>query len=136
MSEINNILKNKLLSLLAATAVIVSLTACQSGETGQQVKSDKIVSEMSAEIEETTVQGKLTQTSNLTFDDINIIEINGKQVSLPFKVEDLGEGYQLVEDRFLSSENEITYELKYKDDILAYVKLDNEKNVKSVQINN
>ena len=35
------------------------------------------------------------QSHELTFDDINIIEINGQQVSLPFNVEELGENYSI-----------------------------------------
>ena len=52
-------MKNKLLSILAVTAVIVSLTACQSGETGQDIQSSEAVSS-------TTLASDSTQISETT----------------------------------------------------------------------
>ncbi len=78
---------------------MVSFSACQTGDdTGQNVESiDEIVNE-AEEISETTIQSEIELTSNLTFEDINIIEINGKQASLPFKVEELVEEYSIKEE--------------------------------------
>ncbi len=125
-------MKKKLLSLFAAFAVMLSLSACQSNNTGQSIELIDEVASETVLAEETTAQTELTQTSNLIFDDINIIEINGQQVSLPFKVEDLGEEYSLREENGLG-DNERS--LCFRDNIIAFVELDNE-NIMSVGCTN
>lgn len=104
----------KLLAILITAAIACTLIACGNGGEGQ-------VSE------ETVAVNQL-----LNFDDVNIIEINGQQVSLPFKVEDLGEGYSLREENGLG-DNERS--LCFQDNIIAFVELDNE-NIMSVGCTN
>ncbi|MCX4255333.1 MAG: hypothetical protein OSJ54_00205 [Oscillospiraceae bacterium] len=69
------------------------------------------------------------QSHELTFDDINIIEINGQQVSLPFKIDELGENYSIGEEY---GYDETYPTLCYKNQSLALIKLDNEKNIISI----
>ena len=120
-------MKNRILSIFAAIAVILSLSACQNGNTEQTAPlSEAVVSETTQSLE-TTIQSEIEQTSNLTFEDINIIEINGKQVSLPFKVEDLGDGYSLGE---LQGYKEKVSAIFYNEQVVAVVDLDNEVSFK------
>lgn len=122
-------MKNRLLSIFAAIAVILSLSACQNGDTEQTAPlSEAVISETTQSLE-TTIQSEIEQTSNLTFEDINIIEINGKQVSLPFKVEDLGDGYSLGE---LQGYKEKVSAIFYNEQVVAVVDLDNEDNIFSI----
>ena len=122
-------MKRKILSILAAMCVAVSLSACQAEDTGQSPPlSETVVSEPTQPLE-TTIQREIEQTSDLTFEDINIIEINGKLVSLPFKVEDLGEGYSYVEEQG----NIKTYPaIYYNDQCLAFIDIDRDNNVTSI----
>ena len=105
-------MKNKLLSILAVTAVIVSLTACQSGETGQDIQSSEAVSS-------TTLASDSTQTSETTAPQnaeekqieteyeitdwtmeelLSDVEINGVKLSLPCSYEELAEHFNLELD--------------------------------------
>ncbi len=67
----------------------------------------------------------------LTFDDINIIEINGKQVSLPFKVEELGEDYSIDKEVWTGGSENI---LKYNNNYIACIDIDEDKEITSIKI--
>ena len=109
--------------------VAVSLSACQAEDTGQSPPLNEAVVSEPTQLLETTIQRDIEQTSDLTFKDINIIEINGKQVYLPFKVEDLGEGYLLGE---LKGYQEKVPAIFYNEQVVAVVDLDNEDNIVSI----
>ena len=122
-------MKNRILSIFAAIAVILSLSACQNGDTEQTAPlSEAVVSETTQSLV-TTIQSEIEQTSNLTFEDINIIEINGQQVNLPFKIEELGEEYYIVEEQG----NLKTYPaIYYNEQCLAFIDIDSDNNVTSI----
>ena len=108
-------MKNKLLSLLAATAVIVSLTACQSGEMGQDIQSSEAVSSTTiSEAEQTTAETTAPDNAEVIYETLaegqerdwkiedvlkNDLEIDGIPISLPCTVEELlntlGDGYSV-----------------------------------------
>lgn len=111
-------MKKRLLSLFAAFAVVLSLSACKPSETAQQTEETAAYN-----------QSENIQNQALTFDDVNIIEINGKRVSLPFKVEDLGEEYSFDEVQGYQEKNPAIF---YNNQCLAVVDLDNEKNIISM----
>lgn len=67
----------------------------------------------------------------LSFDDVNIIEINGQQVSLPFKVEDLGEEYSIEKEIWNGGSEDI---LKYNNNYVACVDIDNNNIITSISI--
>ena len=122
-------MKNRILSILTALAITVSLSACQAGDTGQTPPLSEVVVSETTQSLETTIQSEIEQTSNLTFEDINIIEINGKQVSLPFKVEDLGEGYSIGEEYGF---NESYSALYYNKQCLALINLNDNEYIYSI----
>lgn len=102
----------KFLSAFAAAAVVLSMVGCSGG---------------TEQVSDTAVE--TVQSEALTFDDINIIEINGKTVSLPFKVEELGEEYSIVEEQG----NVQTYPaIYYNEQCLAFVDFDANDNVISI----
>ncbi|MGN0607180.1 MAG: hypothetical protein ACI4JM_11720 [Oscillospiraceae bacterium] len=111
-------MKKRLLSLLAAAAITLSLSACKSSGTTQQTE---IITSFS--------QIENIQSQALTFDEINNIEINDKKVSLPFTIDELGEEYSLRE---VQGYQEKTPAIFYNEQCLAVVDLDNEKNIISI----
>ncbi len=103
----------KLLSVISAMAVMLAMGGCESKEAEQ-------VSETVAET---------VQSEKLTFEDVNVIEINGRSVSLPFKVEELGEGYSIVE---VQGYNERVPAIYYNNQCLAVIENYNGNDITSL----
>lgn len=103
----------KLLSVISAMVVMFAMGGCESEKVEQ--------------VSETVVE--TAQSEKLTFDDINVIEINGKNVSLPFKIEKLGEGYSIVEEQGYIKAYPAIY---YNGQCLAFVEFDENNSVISV----
>ena len=113
-------MKNKILSMLAVLAVAVNMVGCAPSDSSAPVEATEQV------VEET----ELSETKQaLTFDEVNRIEINGVEVSLPFKIEDLGEGYSIKEERWT---DEVYYNLCYFDEEVAFVDT-NDKEIISIK---
>lgn len=103
----------KLLSVISAMAVMLAMGGCESKEIEQ--------------VSETVVE--TVQSEKLTFDDINVIEINGKTVSLPFKIEELGEGYSIGEEKGFS---QIYPALYYNNQCIALIELNEDGSINSI----
>ena len=115
------------LPVILITAAL-ALSGC--GEE-QSVETDVTEAQLNDDIQ-TTVEpdeNQSEQTEKLTFDDVNIIEINGKQVSLPFTVDELGEEYSIGEEY---GSNEIYTALYYKNEFIAFININNEKEITSI----
>ena len=116
-------MKNRILSILAAIAIAVSLSACQSGETGQDIQSSEAVSSTTASeaeqsIAETTAPDNAEviyetlaegQERDWKIEDVlkNDLEIDGIPISLPCTVEELlntlGDEYSVDESELVLS---------------------------------
>ncbi len=103
----------KFIKRFLAAALVCGMTGC--GGEAEQTDTEQTVSE--------------TAQNQLSFEDVNVIEINGQQVSLPFKVEELGEGYSIGEER---GPNETYPALYYQNQSLALVELDDEEKIISI----
>lgn len=112
-------MKKQTLSLLAVLISTVSLCGCQ-----------KAVDVTERSASGTAIESTETQKSQqtLTFDEVNRIEINGIEVSLPFKVEDLGEGYSIGEVQGI---NEKIPAVFYNSNCVCVIECDDKNNVMS-----
>lgn len=89
-------MKKKFLSILAAFAVLVSFSACQSQQSTELIDSVTTVVEETAEpVEMKTIEppedGWTVETVS------NIFYINHKPITLPFKVDNLGKEFDIKE---------------------------------------
>ena len=116
--------KNKKLALLLATMMVaMAFTGC--GEKEKETKETVAVETTTAEQAETTgAEGETQEVSDDVFADIfDDVEINGKQVTFPFSLNDLGDEYTIDEEPYNVSEEEnlCSYNLYYKDKSIAYI---------------
>ena len=89
--------KNKKLALLLATMMVaMAFTGC--GEKEKETKETVAVETTTAEQAETTgAEGETQEVSDDVFADIfDDVEINGKQVTFPFSLNDLGAARSLT----------------------------------------
>ena len=108
-------MKNRILSLCAAAAVVLSLSACKPSETVQETQTSEAAETDTTEIHYIT---------DWSIDElVQNIELNGKSYSMPFTVEDLGEGYTIGEKISLSKGN-YGYNLYYNDTDFALITTD------------
>ena len=85
--------------ILMLTASLM-LTGCGENETAENASSE--TSAAMSESEDTSMQ-QIEESEEIVneypdFDDINKITIGDKTVSLPFKIEELGEGYSIIDE--------------------------------------
>ena len=116
--------KNKKLSLLVATMMVaMAFTGC--GEKEKETKETVAVETTTAEQAETTgAEGETQEVSDDVFADIfDDVEINGKQVTFPFSLNDLGDEYTIDEEPLAISEedNLYSYTLYYNEREIAIV---------------
>jgi len=110
-------MKNRILSVLAAFAVLASFSACQAGYTEQTAP---LTTQSSEETNSTEIQ----YVTDWSIDElVQNIELNGKTYSMPFTLEDLGEEYSLGEKVSLSGDS-YGYDLYYNDKNYALITLD------------
>jgi len=110
-------MKNRILSIFAAIAVTLSLSACQNGDTEQTAP---LTTQSSEETNSTEIQ----YVTDWSIDElVQNIELNGKTYSMPFTLEDLGEEYSLGEKVSLSGDS-YGYDLYYNDKNYALITLD------------
>lgn len=119
-------MKKRLLSLLAAAAITLSLSACKPSETAQETQTSETGE---SAVVETVASADANSTEIHYITDWSIdelvqnIELNGKSYSMPFTVEDLGEGYSIGEKVNLSGDN-YGYNLFYNDVSIALISTD------------
>ena len=116
--------KNKKISLLLATMLVaMAFTGC--GEKEKETKETVAVETTTAEQAETTgAEGETQEVSDDVFADIfDDVEINGKQVTFPFSLNDLGDEYTIDEEPLAISEedNLYSYTLYYNEREIAIV---------------
>lgn len=125
--------KNVILPILVVMCVTLSLSGCKKlveTDVSAETKSVKqTVSETTNSENNTEINKIESPGDGLTFDDVNIIEINGQQVSLPFTVDELGEEYLIGEEYGF---NEIYTALYYKDEFIAFINTESEKGITSI----
>lgn len=109
----------KVLSLFAAVAVMLSLSACKSGETGQTVESvDEVVSDTGLVAENTATNQSFETTYEITewsADDFKTIQCCGIDISIPCKLSDIENkfGTKLIESTTGSEIIELYYDGEY-----------------------
>ena len=116
--------KNKKISLLVATMLVAMVfTGC--GEKEKETKETVAVETTTAEQAETTgAEGETQEVSDDVFADIfDDVEINGKQVTFPFSLNDLGDEYTIDEEPFaVNEENNLhSYDLYYNEKKIAII---------------
>ncbi|MBQ3583921.1 MAG: hypothetical protein IJA27_04340 [Lachnospiraceae bacterium] len=116
--------KNKKISLLLATMLVaMAFTGC--GEKEKETKETVAVETTTAEQAETTgAEGETQEVSDDVFADIfDDVEINGKQVTFPFSLNDLGDEYTIDEEPFaVNEENKLhSYDLYYNEKKIAII---------------
>lgn len=122
---------NKKMLLSAAVLLIMSsslLSGC--GET--IMAAEKASTEPSLTQSSETAETAESNESTFCFDDFNYITIGDTTVSLPFSVEELGEGYYIdnyVDENNVRYDNE--YALYYNSDQILLVRQDEEKRIVS-----
>ena len=82
--------KTKKNALLLILALAMALSGCS---VNGQTSADTSLAD--SEVSSQTITEKSESGEYPDFDEINIIEINGQQVSLPFKIEELGKDYSM-----------------------------------------
>lgn len=102
-----------MLRQLTAVLVVLITAVCMAG--CQEAKADTNT-EKSAQV----------IGAELTFDDVNNIEVNGVKVSLPFKAEDLGEGFFIGEVQGFDEKEPALF---FNDACVALVELDDDLNI-------
>ena len=115
--------KNALLLLLASA---MALSGCS---VNGQTSADTSLAD--SEVSSQTITEKSESGEYPNFDEINIIEINGQQVSLPFRIEELGKDYSMGEVQG----NDQKYPcIEYNGQCLAVVEQDSKSNIVSMAI--
>lgn len=120
-------MKNRILSIFAAIAVTLSLSACQNGNTEQTAPlsdtATTVVEETAEPIEMKTVE---PPEDGWTLEELNeVLYMNGQPIDLPLMFSSLGDGYEIRDKRYndeSSSDSDIVggY-LYYKDELIALV---------------
>lgn len=81
----------KLLSLLAAAAVMLSLSACKLGETGQDLEPSAVIE---------------PPEDGWTLEELNqVLYMNGQKIELPLMFSSLKEGYEIKEKQYSNEAN-------------------------------
>ena len=134
-------MKKKLLSIFAALAVVMGMSACQSGETGQ----NDFVSETEQSAEEiTALEAERDYSDYEEFPEgwsaervLNMVSIDGHQLSFPCTVDDilaLSEDFEIGKGRTYSENIKMAY--LFCDDIqVATIFFYNNLNVHYININ-
>ena len=123
-------MKKRILSIFAVLAVAVNMVGCTPPNTAAPAEvTEQIIVETTAESVEIQEINQLEAKQALTFDEVNRIEINGIEVSLPFKIEDLGEGYSIGEEYGFGQKYNVLY---YNSQYTATVDIDNAGNIVSI----
>ncbi len=120
-------MKKRLLSLLTAAAITLSLSACKPREMGQSIDPiDEIVSYTSQTIETTEMKTIEPPEDGWTLEQLNqVLYMNGQKIELPLMFSTLGDGYEIRDKRYndeSSADNDIVggY-LYYKEELVALV---------------
>lgn len=123
------------LALVGILIMSLSLSGCEKlveADVSAETKSTKqAISESTSPItsEETQYVAEIEQSQELTFDDINTIEINGQHVSLPFKVDELGEEYSIGDVQGFEEKIPAIY---YNKQCLAVIEFNDDNYVTSI----
>ena len=113
-------MKNRILSIFAAIAVTLSLSACQNGNTEQTVP-------LTTQSSEETTLTEIQYVTDWSIDElVQNIELNGKTYSMPFTLEDLGEAYSIGE-KIEITETSASYPLYYNGTEIALINVNNQK---------
>ena len=134
-------MKKKLLSIFAALAVVMGMSACQAGETGQ----DDFVSETEQSAEEiTALEAEKDYSDYEEFPEgwsaervLNMVSIDGYQLSFPCTIDDilaLSEDFE-VKNEVSHSENIKMADLLYNDIEVATIFYYNDFNIHYIRIN-
>ena len=133
-------MKHKFLSLLAAIAVAASLTACQSGETGQYLELvDEVVSETEQTIE--TVEMKTIEPPEDGWTANNLLDVTyvyNQKITLPCTIDTLGSSLSYDKNyEYLTDEesNTISITLFQNKDSVASAVLNDCQNIQDVDSN-
>lgn len=135
-------MKKKLLTLFAAFAVMLSLTACQSNDTGQETQTSE-AAQSTVTASETTQAAETTapesseelpietefEITDWTMEEfLSDVEINGVKVSLPCSYEELAEHFYLKMPKLFSVyyDTELkkycyTYEVRHNESLILKV---------------
>ncbi len=135
-------LKKKLSALLAVADVLLSFSGCRSNDTEQDMLINEAivnttVSKTDQSASETAVPAEINSKDIHFITDWSIdelvqnIEMNGKNYSMPFTVEDLGEGYTIGEKVSLSGDT-YGYNLYYNDIYYALIKFNSNNIITSI----
>jgi len=122
-------MKNRILSIFAAIAVTLSLSACQNGDTEQTAP---LTTQSSEETNSTEIQ----YVTDWSIDElVQNIELNGKTYSMPFTLEDLGEEYSIGE-KIEISQTSISYPLYYNGMEIALIRINDNNYIYSIVTSN
>ena len=116
-------MKKRILSLFAAFAVMLSLSACQLNDTGQDMQSSAVIEQTNETTEMKTIE---PPEDGWTLEELNeVLYINGQPIDLPLMFSSLGDGYEIRDKRYndeSSNDSDIVggY-LYYKDELIALV---------------
>ena len=122
-------MKNRFLSIFAAIAVTLSLSACQNGNTEQTAP-------LTTQSSEETTSTEIQYVTDWSIDElVKNIELNGKTYSMPFTLDDLGEEYSIGE-KIEITETSASYPLYYNGTEIALINVNNQKYICSISISN
>jgi len=117
-------MKNRILSILAAIAVALSLSACQNGDTEQTAPlSDSVttvVEETAEPIEMKTIE---PPEDGWTLEELNeVLYMNGQPIDLPLMFSSLGDGYEIRDKKYNDNTNkDVVGKLYYDNEFIAIV---------------
>lgn len=130
-------MKKKFLSILAAFAVLVSFSACQAGDTGQMSPLSEAVVSETTEVEVTT-QTEKDYSDYEEFPEgwsaervLNMISIDGHQLSFPCTVDDilaLSEDFEIRNEMYHNDTQKVAW-LCYKNVEVASIGYYNDKKI-------
>lgn len=115
-------MKNRILSIFAAIAVTLSLSACQNSNTEQTAPQ-------TIQLSEETTSTEIQYVTDWSIDElVQNIELNGKTYSMPFTLDDLGAEYSLGEKVSLPDDR-YGYNLNYNGEYFALIVINDELEV-------
>ena len=131
-------MKNRILSILAAFAVLVSFSACQAGDTGQAPPLSEAVVSEATKVEVTTQMSEVNEDydpydypvyqlpEGWTFEKIcGLVEIDGVSLPFPCTIEDIKKISNNIE---VNSYDTNYYGIIYNNQYIGEISIDNEKN--------
>lgn len=113
----------RILSLFAAFAVMLSLSACQLNDTGQDMQSSAVIEQTNETTEMKTIE---PPEDGWTLEELNqVLYLNGQQIQLPLMFSSLNDGYE-IRNRKYNDKDSLDYnivggELYYNNELLAVV---------------